>query len=80
MRKLLDREPTEEMLGVLSFYPFSARVVYQNLFDAAPEVKVDMEPFGYLKRVHTSKCYLGNLSSDRPKEDPLGVYLTSNES
>lgn len=82
MKKLLGREPTEEMIiaacGVkgMSYDTCEKWWIehFKALFDAAPEVTVDMEPFGYLKRVSTSKSYIGNLSSDRPQEGVEAVY------
>lgn len=50
MKKLLDREPTEEMLRIVDChedgtYRFtSLKAMWQAMFDAAPEVKGGMEP------------------------------------
>lgn len=76
--KLLNREPTEEMVKagsyVLRNVSTSLTEVYQAMYDATPEINVDMKPFGYLKRVSTAKCYLGNLSSDKPQDGYTAVY------
>ncbi len=55
MKKLLDREPTEEMIKKLGFEGFEGTIAYDiflknyhKAFDAAPELKIDMEPIAFL--------------------------------
>lgn len=63
MKKLLDREPTEEMLKALCAVKGMNIHTYREwwiehfhaLFDAAPELTVDMEPIFYVAWDKSSK-------------------------
>jgi len=45
--KLLNREPTKEMYAACNNERL-ARVFWHKLYDAAPEIKIDMEPVDWL--------------------------------
>lgn len=70
--KLLNREPTEEMVKATGVSPHLATTIWQAMYNAVPEIRVDMEPVAWM---HVSRhgTYFGK-ADNALRSETISLY------